>query len=397
MNRTTLLAALAACLLAPPFARSAEPERTPGIEVYGFAKVDYIQDFKRVNPAWNASMRPTRIPTTAGQYGGDGEAILNVRQSRLGVVGTTPGGRYPITTRIEVDFYGNGSGVAPDSSGQHTIHLRRAYGEWGPVLGGFTDSLFMDDPWWPNIIEYFGPCGMAAARNVQLRYTFLTGVHTAAVALERPATDLYTNYDISPPDLAPDNKVPDLTVQYRQARPWGWVQLSGLLRRLGWARPSLPKSGAALGWGINASSVVMLVPDKLRLLVDVAGGQGIANYMTDATTDLAASGSASAPTGEAVPLVGVAAYVDVYWTPLLTSALGYSAVKLWTTNLQAGDAFARGQYASANLLVHLPNVLAGPELLWGRRDDKSGASGVDYRLQISLRFSFSSLDFSKGG
>ena len=63
------------------------------------------------------------------------------------------------------------------------------------------------------------------------------------------------------------------------------------------------------------------------------------------------------------------------------------------TSLQAGDAFKTGQYASANLLASpAPNILFGPELLWGRRSDKDGASGTDLRLQVSLKYTFSSKD-----
>ena len=36
------------------------------LELYGFAQIDAIQDFKRVNPDWDATLRPSRIPTQAG-------------------------------------------------------------------------------------------------------------------------------------------------------------------------------------------------------------------------------------------------------------------------------------------------------------------------------------------
>jgi len=48
-------------------------------EVYGFAQVDYIQDFNRVNPNWAATLRPSRIPTLDGLFGADGESILSAR------------------------------------------------------------------------------------------------------------------------------------------------------------------------------------------------------------------------------------------------------------------------------------------------------------------------------
>lgn len=58
------MALLGLALLAPTLMKAAEPS----FEVYGFAQLDAIQDFNRVNPAWNATLRPSRIPTTEGQY-----------------------------------------------------------------------------------------------------------------------------------------------------------------------------------------------------------------------------------------------------------------------------------------------------------------------------------------
>src|SRR5690606_24189095 len=66
---------------------AAQDEPPPKFEVYGFAQADYIQDFMRVNPAWVATLRPSRIPTVDGTFGQDGEATLSVRQSRFGVKG----------------------------------------------------------------------------------------------------------------------------------------------------------------------------------------------------------------------------------------------------------------------------------------------------------------------
>ncbi len=375
MTRTTL-AALTALLPALAGAQAKQPT----FEVFGFAQVDYIQDFDRVNPDWNAMLRASKVPTVAGQYGPDGEAILSVRQSRLGVKGTFPGGQYDLKARIEFDFFGTGTG-SPDSAGQSSIRLRRAYGEWGPVLGGLTDSLFMDDDYWPNIVEYWGPTGMVFFRNVQLRYTApLPGPHSLAVAIERPGSDLQA-YPEQLPNLSSHNKLPDFTARYRLAQKWGYVQVSGILRRLGWNNGA-GTTGSVTGWGLNASSTVKIVPDKVHLLAAVMTGAGCENYMNDATPDVGAGGTVAAPKGEAVPLVGISAYLDVYWNKFLTSSFGYSTVNLDNTSLQPAAAYQRGEYASVNVLAHpAPNFLIGPELQWARRTDNDGADGQDVRVQ----------------
>ena len=53
-------------------------------EVYGHAQADYIQDFKRVDPNWESTLRPTKIPTQDGQFGSDGQAIISVKQTKFG-------------------------------------------------------------------------------------------------------------------------------------------------------------------------------------------------------------------------------------------------------------------------------------------------------------------------
>jgi DcaP outer membrane protein len=395
----TRAVAASACFLSLA-ARAEETERKSTFEIYGFVQVDYIQDFDRMPPDWDATLRPTRIPTTPGLYGTDGQAIFSARQSRLGVRGSTPVGEYDLGARIEFDFFGRGSG-APDAAGQNTIRLRQAYGYWGPILGGLTASLFMDDDFWPTIVDYWGPSGMAFYRNIQLRYTPFKGVHTFAIALERPGADLQNYPNVSElQDLAADNKLPDLTAQYRFTQGWGYLQLSGILRRLGYDTPT-PNSethihGGRLGWGLNASSTVTLVPERLKLLVAVVGGQGIENYMNDATPDLALGGTTLAPTAAAVPMLGITAYFDIYWSKLFTTAIGYSTTMIFNTSLQPTDAFKQGQYASVNFLVTpFRNFLAGPELLWGRRNDNGTAFGNDLRLQMSIRYTFTSLDFWK--
>jgi hypothetical protein len=404
MNRLAVLALLAACLLLPlPGAADEDAAvvvRKPTFEVYGFAQVDLIQDFQRVRPDWNATLRPTKIPTVEGLYGANGETIFSARQTRLGVRGSIPAGEYDVFARIEFDFFGLGEGK-PDAGGQNTIRLRQAYGQWGPVLGGLTASLFMDDDFWPTIIDYWGPAGMVFYRNVQIRYTPLTGQHTFAVALERPATDLDPYGGPFVPEgavLAPRSLLPDLTAQYRLKGDWGYLQLAGILRWLGYDSPGAATqvTGSSMGWGLHASSQIRLLPDRLKLLVAAVGGQGIAYYMNDATPDLAFGGTTAAPKAESVPMLGITAYLDVYWSKLLCSSIGYSSVFMFNTALQGPAAYKTGQYASVNLLVTpFRNFMAGPEFLWGQRTDKGGTWGTDTRLQVSVKYAFSSLDFWK--
>ena len=381
------------------------------LEVYGFVQFDLIQDFNRVNPDWKDTLRPSKIPTTDGLYGSDGQTIASVKQSRLGVVGNGEIAGKPYEVKFEFDLYGVGV-----DAGQTTFRLRHDYGSWGPILAGQTNSLFMDGDLFPNTIDYWGPAGMVFLRNPQLRVTFVdNNGWKAAVAVEKPGNDIDAGaIRLIDPELAsglqPDEKLPDLTAQVRYAGDWGHVQLAGILRKVGYDTAGTVNnepSGSKLGWGLDLGSSFNVSLATFRL--GVVYGEGIASYMNDGGMDLAPTaslvpigstgGATTLPANQllveaaSVPLLGITAYVDLNWTKTITSSVGYSFTQVDNTNFQTGDAFHRGEYASGNLLWSpARRLLFGGELLWGKRTDKNGNSGEDVRVQFSAKVSFSSKD-----
>ena len=370
------------------------------LELYGFLQLDAIQDFKRVNPDWDATLRPSRIPTTEGEFGGDGQSIFSVRQSRLGVKASGTLYDKPYEAKFEFDLYGTG-----DDAGQTTFRVRHMYASWGPFLIGQTNTLFMDGDIFPNVVDYWGPTGMVFVRNPQIRWTFLNkDGWTAAVALEHPSDDIDPgNIRLIDANIAENiqgnEELPDLTAAIRYGGDWGHVRLAGLLRRIGYDTRGTEDNepdGEETGWGINATSAILFKPIALRL--GVVYGRGIATYMNDGGMDLAPSVNVTQvpgqiiidPEAEAVKLLGVSAYADINWTPNWTSAIGYSFTKVDNTNFQEDEAFHKGEYASANLLYQRDNILAGVEFLWGQRTDNDGDKGDDLRLQGTFKWSFSS-------
>ena len=61
-------AVLAVTVLGAPATPAQEADK-PHVEVYGFVQADYIQDFNRVDPNWQDTLRPSKIPTVDGLYG----------------------------------------------------------------------------------------------------------------------------------------------------------------------------------------------------------------------------------------------------------------------------------------------------------------------------------------
>jgi hypothetical protein len=388
--------ALGCATAAPALAEDAGRD----FEIYGFAQADFIQDFDgRLDPDWDDAFRPSKIGIDE-QFGSDGQSSISVKQSRFGVKGSMPTGEggTPLTFKFEFDLFGTGA-----DAGQTTFRLRHAYGEWGPLLAGQTNTLFMDGDVFPNTIDYWGPAGMVFYRNVQLRYTpFKSDNSHFSVAVERPGNDIdsgnlrliegFENLQVQN-----DETLPDLTAQYRYGGDWGHLQVAGILRKVGFeVRQSSAdrwQSGSETGWGINLGSSINTIGSD-KILLQFVYGEGIASYMNDGGMDLAptASFDQTAVTdveAEAIPLTGVVAYYDHYWTPKWSSSIGYSYTEVDNTNFQAADTFNKGEYASVNLL-HFPgeNLMLGGEFLYGRRTNNDGADGDDMRFQFTVKYNF---------
>ncbi|HZI88709.1 MAG TPA: hypothetical protein VFD48_17890, partial [Pyrinomonadaceae bacterium] len=73
---------------APPKPQDSKGEST--FEVYGFAMLDAGYQFKQNDPDWFDVVRPTKLPSFPNEFAPNGNTYFGVRQSRLGVRGSTP-------------------------------------------------------------------------------------------------------------------------------------------------------------------------------------------------------------------------------------------------------------------------------------------------------------------
>ncbi|WP_413291334.1 DcaP family trimeric outer membrane transporter [Bdellovibrio sp. HCB337] len=393
MNRQSRLG-LGLGLVMGVFSSQAMALEGSGFEVYGFAQVDYIQDFNRVNPAWEDTLRPSRIPATEGEFGSDGQASVSGKQSRLGVQASLPVDGKPLYTKFEFDFFGVGV-----DEGKTTPRFRHAYGQWGNWLGGQTNSLFMDIDAFPNIIDYWGPTGMVFYRTPQIRWTPMQSDNSHfAVAIEIPGNSVdFGGVDAAlAANMRADEKTPDITAQWRMGGGWGHVQLAGIARTVGFDSVGTvdnEPSDHKTGWGVDLTTNIKFA-GKNKLILGVVSGEGISNYMNDGGMDMSFEGTPTAPTAKLTPLTGYIAYYDHYWSDQWSSSIGVSQTEVKNTELQTATTYNRGQYASLNLL-HTPhkNILMGGEILWGSRRSKDDTENDDSRIQISMKYNFSSKDF----
>ena len=379
---------------------AAKPEAKPRMDIYGFAMLDMGYESGQNHPDWYDTLRPTKLPSYENEYGEDGRFFAGVRQSRFGVKGFIPTDLGEIKTIFEFELFGTGV-----DAGQTTFRLRHAWGELGQIGAGQTWSPFMDPDVFPNSVEYWGPNGMVFFRNVQLRWTpWQSGDSRFAVALERPGASadqgVYAGR-IELEGVTGRFPLPDLSAQFHYAKGWGHVQVAGILRKMKWDDTNadeLDLTGEATGWGINLSSNLKIQKHVLR--TQVAFGEGVENYWNDAPIDVGIRNNFQDPrtpiVGEALPILGIVAFLDLNWNEKWTSTVGYSLVDIDNTDGQKDSDFKRGQYALANVLYHpTPDVFLGPEIQWGKRENfRDGFTSDDVRIQFSAKYNFK---FSLGG
>jgi len=382
----------------PPVGAPQATEAKPGphLDVYGFIQADSIYDFNRVDPAWNATLRASKIPVTCpgdAGCGRDGETVFSVRQSRLGFNGFIPTAAGDIKTKFEFDLFGVGA-----DAGNTTMRVRHIWGELGHWGAGQTNSLFMDGDLFPNTIDYWGPVGMVFLRNPQIRWTPVQDENwKLAFAIEAPGAGIDSGKvaQIDPSFAAsPWNKYPDVTGMVRFNDSWGHLQFSALLRSLGVEGTTGTGDQfhrRVFGWGLNIGNVLEVgsLIESLKgdqLISGIVYGYGIANYMNDGGNDVAPDAGADAA---AVPTLGWLVYYNRTWNERWTSSFGYSQHQQFNVGGQSAASFAEGDYANVNVLWHpVPEMFVGPEFIWGKRKNNDSNGGSDSRVQVSFHYDF---------
>jgi DcaP outer membrane protein len=397
----TLISALGVLLLAGSGVQAQEApkqppqEPKPWMELYGFAMLDVGENFTRIDPDWYDTMRVTKLPAFEKEYGEDGDFFGSVRQTRFGVKTSTPTKLGDLKTQFEFELFGTGV-----DAGQTTFRLRHAYGELGAFGAGQYWSPFMDIDVFPNSLEYWGPTGMAFFRNVQVRWMPIRGETRLTLAIERPGASgdqgVYADR-IELENIKARFPLPDVSGEYRLGRPWGYVEVAGILRYIKWDDMLDDKydlSGSTTGWGLNVSSNLKAGP-RSTIRLQLVYGEGIENYMNDAPVDIAIQNNFSNPVspikGKALPILGIVAFLDHNWNERWSSAVGYSRTDIDNTDGQAPEAYKTGQYALGNLLFSpVPNMMVGGELQWGRRENyNDGFHSDGVKVQFSFKYNFS--------
>ncbi len=381
-------------ILIPTFSVFSQEEGEQKVfEIYGFVMMDAGYNANQIHPDWYDVVRPSKLPSYAGEYGTNGNFFFSVRQTRLGVKAYLPTKLGELKTIFEFELFGTGV-----DAGQTTLRLRHAYAELGHFGVGQYWSPFMDIDVFPNSVEYWGPNGMVFFRNIQVRWMPIMGDTRLTIALERPGASadqgVYADR-IELEGIKAHFPVPDLSAEYRYAGKFGYVELAGILRYMGWKDMNddqLELTGDALGWGLNLSSNLKFTKDLVGRF-QIVYGEGIENYMNDAPADVGIKNNfeneKTPILGVPLPVLGVVAFLDEQWSDKFSSSIGYSMVDINNSDGQNDWEYHRGHYGLANLLYYpVKNAMMGVELQYGTRENKDGWQTNIFKTQFSFKYNF---------
>jgi type II secretory pathway pseudopilin PulG len=352
----------------------------------GFVKVDaYASRYSGGDPVNGDALREFHIPGSIPIGGSkeDTATDFNARQTRFWL--TTDGvvGGHKIGTRMEMDFQ-----TLPGAGDQRTTSpanpaLRRAFVTIDNWLIGQEWTNFQNTAVLPESADFIGAAeGTVFARQVQVRYPR----GPFSVSVENPETTV-TPFGGGARIVADDNSLPDFTARYAVSRPWGDVQVAGLLRQLKYQNPATSIDSTATGWGLSASTKIKVgSKDDLRLMV--TGGEGIGRYVgLNFSNDAVLNASGDL---DAIGVVaGFAAYRHV-WAPGWRSSLIWSAQKVDNDVAFTGlSANRSAQSLHANLIWSPVTAFdVGAELMFADREIETGASDDMTRLILFAKYGF---------
>jgi hypothetical protein len=352
------------------------PGTDTAIGLHGIAEFQIIHDTDGLN---NNRFDTKDIPVD----GAPSQTKFNVNPTQIRLSSTTPVPDGRLNTMISMDF--NGQLDRPEP------RLRIAYGEfvsdrWGlGLLGGQAYATMLDLRAVPETLDFAGPAGLWQTRQPLLRFTkSYTDALTAEVAFETPENTSYIDADRR-------TRWPDLAI----AGTWHvggeyikHLRLGGLARDLR-VEGDNGSTDSALGWAVTGSAKLGLpflgAKDSFKFTLHYGDGYGtqIKGGPKEGAFDTNNSEL------ETIGIFGAFGGIQHFWSDRFRSNLVYGYVNSDNPGFVSGDTFDNTQYAAVDFIwTPYKPVTLGVEYLWGRRENKDGASGTANRYLFSSRFDF---------
>jgi hypothetical protein len=339
-------------------------------------RVDFTDDPQN---AGNADRFVTAQIPVEGDFfkGGGNQFNVNSKGSQLSIDVRAP--EIPGSPRFyyQNDFFGSGGGELP-------FRVRQLYGEIYNFVVGQTFSVFEDPDAWPDTVDYEGPNSAIFARRPLVRYQLpLNEKWQLNFGLEKPGAEIDTSIDS---DAASVNHAPDggFNIRWEDSKI-GHVQFGTILRDIAVKGPVVGNQ-STFGWGLNLSGSFNVF-ERDSLQAQLTYGHGLFRYFND---DFVNNDAAFDSSGDlkAIPAFGAMIGYTHKWTDYFRSTASYGYVNLDNQFSQGPHAYHQTHYASLNLVWQARKRLSiGLEGLYGHKEEKNGAEGDAFRLQIGLLYS----------
>jgi cell division protein FtsB len=319
-----------------------------------------------------------QIPVDGDFFQGGGNQFnVNAKGSQLSLDVRAP--ELPGSPRFfyQNDFFGSGSADL-------NFRVRQLYGQIFNVVLGQTFSVFEDPDAWPDTVDYEGPNSAIFARRPLVRYQWQVAKNWQLnFGLEKPSSEVDTSID---PGAQQVNHAPDggLNVRWENSK-YGHVQLGAIFRDIGVKGPIVGNQNT-FGWGVNLSTSLNVF-DRDSMQGQLTYGQGLFRYFNDdfQNNDAAFNSSGNLT---AIPAFGAMIGYTHKWDDTLRSTASYGYVHLDNQFSQEPNAYHITHYASMNLVWQVRKRLSlGLEGLYGFKEEKSGADGDAFRIQIGAVYS----------
>jgi len=319
-----------------------------------------------------------QIPVDGDFFQGGGNQFnVNAKGSQLSLDVRAPD--LPGSPRFyyQNDFFGSGGGELP-------FRVRQLYGQIFNVVLGQSFSVFEDPDAWPDTVDYEGPNSAIFARRPLVRYQWQVAKNWQLnFGLEKPGSEVDTSID---PDAQQVNHAPDsgLNVRWENSK-YGHVQLGAIFRDIGVKGPVVGNQNT-FGWGVNLSTSLNVF-DRDSLQAQLTYGEGLFRYFND---DFQNNDAAFDSSGNltAIPAFGAMIGYTHKWADTLRSTASYGYVHLDNQFSQQPNAYHITHYASMNLVWQIRKRLSlGLEGLYGFKEEKSGADGDAFRIQLGAVYS----------
>ena len=388
------------------------PGSDTSISFSGYVKSDAFFTMNAPSTAIGDSFILSNIPiksAAANSQGGDFR--MHARQSRIRFETRTPTDWGNLVTRIEGDFFGPAGNQRVSNS--DAFRVRQAYGVLGPVLAGQTQSTFMDEDTFAEMVDNYGPSGDTNVRQTQIRYTYEMGPGMFLDgSIENPETAIQSSSGAGVTgnmNAFAVDKMPDVIARWRYKASWGAVNVSGVARYFNYNQGNF-SNDSTFGGGVHGGATINTWgKDTVKGTFNY--GPGIGRYIRDSAagnTDTyvtCSNGSNATLTAgcgaslQTVTMMGGWASYTHWWGDNIRSNVNYGWFQSDVPTGQLGTG-ANGfneniQSAAVNLIWNpVSKVAIGLEYMYGWRYLARAAAtggqmeGNASRLQLGMQYFF---------